>query len=84
MQARVPVVASSAGALPEVLGDAALLPDPGDDDAIADALARVLTDSALRDDLIARGSALTKHYSWERQGSAFAQLYQDAAATTAG
>jgi glycosyltransferase involved in cell wall biosynthesis len=81
MQARVPVVASSAGALPEVLGDAALLPDPADDDAIADALARVLTDDALRRELIERGTALTRHYSWERQGSAFAQLYRDVAAT---
>jgi len=76
MQAGVPVVASSAGALPEVLGDAALLPDPHDTDAVADALARVTRDPTLRDELVARGTARVTRYSWTRQAEELARLYR--------
>ena len=48
MAAGVPVVTARAGALPEAVGDAAVLVDPTDVDALADALSRVLTDPALR------------------------------------
>jgi glycosyltransferase involved in cell wall biosynthesis len=76
MQARIPVVASNAGALPEVLGDAALLPDPGDVEAIANALQRVLTDEGLRGVLIARGGERVRLYTWDRAGTELAELYR--------
>jgi glycosyltransferase involved in cell wall biosynthesis len=79
MQAGVPVVASSAGALAEVLGDAALLPDPTDADAIGAALARVLSDDETRRTLIERGAARTARYSWDVQRDEFAALYRDLA-----
>jgi glycosyltransferase involved in cell wall biosynthesis len=60
----IPVVASREPSLGEVLGDAALLVDPRDEGAIADALARVLTDDALRADLRERGRSLAARYSW--------------------
>jgi glycosyltransferase involved in cell wall biosynthesis len=66
MQAGVPVVASSAGALPEVLGDAALLPDPSSVDEVAGALSAVLDDDGLRRELIGRGRERTRSYSWGR------------------
>jgi glycosyltransferase involved in cell wall biosynthesis len=80
MAAGVPVVASNGGALPEVLGDAALLPDPADVDAIADALARVLGDDALRSALVARGHERAARYSWPRAGDDLAGLYHRIAA----
>lgn len=43
-----PVVASDAGGLPEVLGDAGVLVPPGDSRALAGAIKRVLSDSGLR------------------------------------
>ena len=55
MAAGVPVVTSSTTAIPEVAGGAAVLVDPLDADAIADAIARVSTDETLRSDLIAAG-----------------------------
>jgi glycosyltransferase involved in cell wall biosynthesis len=76
MQAGIPVVASNAGALPEVLGDAALLPDPGDVEAIAEALRSVLTDATLRDTLAARGHERVKLYTWERTGAELSGLYR--------
>ncbi len=50
MASGVPVVTSNVSSLPEVVGDAALLIDPMDAGAIADAMTRVLSDAALRAD----------------------------------
>ena len=60
----VPLVASGRPSLDEILGDAALFVDPADEDAIAEALARVLTDDSLRSDLRERGRARAARYSW--------------------
>jgi glycosyltransferase involved in cell wall biosynthesis len=76
MQAGVPVVASSAGSLPEILGDAALLPDPSDAEAIADGLARVLDDEQERARLIALGRARVAEYSWGRAVHAYLDAYR--------
>jgi alpha-1,3-rhamnosyl/mannosyltransferase len=61
----VPVIASNTSAIPEVAGDAALLIDPRDTDALTDALARVADDETLRDDLILRGLARARQFTWE-------------------
>jgi len=75
MRAGVPVVASSGGALPEVLGDAALLPDPLDVDDVADALRRALHDDGLRDRLRALGTQRVGRYAWPRAADDFSRLY---------
>jgi len=80
MQAGVPVVATRAGSLPEVLGDAAALVEPGDHDGLVDALGRCLGDEEERDRLIAAGTAWSVRYSWERCGDGLEALYRDAAA----
>ena len=64
MACGTPVVASNTSAFPEVLGDAALLVDPEDVFAIADAMKRVLEDSALAAELRLRGSARAARYTW--------------------
>lgn len=51
LAAQVPVVANASGALPEVLGDAGLLVPAGDPYAVAGAVARVLGDADLREEL---------------------------------
>jgi glycosyltransferase involved in cell wall biosynthesis len=61
-----PVVCSNTTSLPEIAGDAAVLVDPTDYDAIADGLARVLRDAALRKGLIARGLEQAQKFSWRR------------------
>ena len=62
----VPVACSDASSLPEVAGDAALLFDPRDQRAIAEALTRLLEDPALRERLRAAGLARAREFSWER------------------
>ncbi|HWX25219.1 MAG TPA: glycosyltransferase, partial [Vicinamibacteria bacterium] len=65
MASGVPVVTSGLSSLPEVVGDAALMVDPYSEEAIADALSRVLEDSALRADLVERGRIRARLFSWE-------------------
>ena len=62
----VPVLTANNSSLPEVAGDAALLVDPHDVDAIADAMYRLATDAALRQDLIRKGLENVKRFSWEK------------------
>ncbi len=61
-----PVVATTAGSIPEVAGDAALLVDPGDARGLAVELERVLDDGDLAQDLVARGRARTSAHDWSR------------------
>jgi glycosyltransferase involved in cell wall biosynthesis len=80
MAAGVPVVATAAGALPEVLGGAARLVPPGDVSAMAVALAAVLSDDAERRRLVEAGARQVKAYSWERCAEGLVELYRRAAA----
>ena len=84
MAAGVPVVATRAGSLPEVLGDAAVLVDVGDDDGLVDALDRALDDPALRQELVVSGTARAASFSWERCGEGLSRLYHDAAGGAGG
>jgi glycosyltransferase involved in cell wall biosynthesis len=79
MAAGVPVVATAAGSVPEVVGDGALLVAPGDPDALAAALAGVLDDEEERRALVSRGRARAGKYTWDRCGTGLASLYADAA-----
>ena len=60
-----PLVASRAGALPEVVGDAAVLVEPGDPEELAAALRALLDDGAQRAELAARGLArVRERFAW--------------------
>jgi glycosyltransferase involved in cell wall biosynthesis len=60
-----PVTCSNATSLPEVAGDAALLFDPLDVDAIAVSVRRILEDDELADRLRSAGSERARRFSWE-------------------
>jgi glycosyltransferase involved in cell wall biosynthesis len=74
----VPVVTSDRSSLPEVAGDAALLVDPTDVDAIRSAIERVLGDERERERLRAAGRARAAEYTWERTADATAAVYERA------
>jgi glycosyltransferase involved in cell wall biosynthesis len=76
MAAGAPVVCSNASSLPEVVGDAALLVNPREVGEIANAIERVITDSALRDELRTKGLAQAKKFSWERAARETLAVYQ--------
>lgn len=66
MAAGVPVVATTGGSVPEIVGGAAVLVAPGDADALAHAVRRVLDDDALRARLVAAGAARADAFAPER------------------
>lgn len=69
MASGVPVVTSTAGSLPEVAGDAAWQVDPGDVDALAEALTQALTDRELARARIAAGLARAAEFTWDKTAS---------------
>lgn len=76
MASGTPVITSNVSSLPEVVGDAALLVDPFDPAAIADAMSRVLSDTTLRRDLIGRGHARARAFSWTEAAARTRAVYQ--------
>jgi glycosyltransferase involved in cell wall biosynthesis len=79
MACGTPVITSNVSSLPEVVGDAALLVDPYSSEQIAEAITRVLSDTALAADLRARGLARAQHFSWKRSVSQTLAIYQEVA-----
>ena len=75
-----PVVASSASSLPEVVGDAGLLPDPADVDAIARALERAHDDEAFRREAAVRGPARAARFTWTEAARKMRALFEEALA----
>ncbi|WP_342660551.1 Glycogen synthase [Rhodococcus ruber] len=85
MACATPLVASRAGAIPEVVGDAGILVPPGDSEQLAAALARVLDDPAEQARLgsVARARVLER-FSWAAVAARTAQAYRDTVAAQAG
>jgi len=75
MACGAPVVTSRLSALPEVVGDAAVLVDPYSVEDIALGMAKVLEDEALRTELVTRGRARARSFSWERSVKAIHEAY---------
>jgi glycosyltransferase involved in cell wall biosynthesis len=86
MASGTPVVTSNVSSLPEVVGDAAVLVNPYDVDAIVDGLRRVLTDPVLAADMRRKGIERAREFSWERSVAKTWAVYQTIAgkASTAG
>jgi glycosyltransferase involved in cell wall biosynthesis len=78
MAAGVPVVTTTAGSLPEIAGDGALLVPVGDTEAMASALATVVDDVSERTRLIEAGRRRVAAFSWPRCAEGLARLYADA------
>ena len=72
------VITSNAPALVEISGDAALHVDGQSIDAIADAMKRVMNDSALRASMIARGIERAATFTWRRCAELTREIYRAA------
>jgi len=79
MVAGAPVVTSAATATAEVAGDAALLVDPIDADALSTALTELLEDTALSTRLVDAGRARAATFTWERTAALTAAAYAEVA-----
>lgn len=78
MQCGTPVITSNTSSLPEVVGDAGLMIDPRDGDALAQAILDVYRDSDARADLAARGRARARQFTWERYARQTVDAYRAA------
>lgn len=77
MAAGVPVITSNSSSLPEVAGDAGLMVEPKDIQAIADCIAKLDSDSNLRNELITRGLERSKLFTWEQSAEKLIQIYKE-------
>lgn len=80
MQCGTPVIASNRSSIPEVVGDAALVVDPLDADALAHAMYRLYHEPVLREDLRARSLARAALFSWDRTAAEMLAVYRAAMA----
>ncbi|MEQ0565200.1 glycosyltransferase family 4 protein [Amycolatopsis sp. NEAU-NG30] len=76
MACGTPLVATTAGAIPEVTADTALHVPPGDATALARALRDVLTSRTLRDRLGAAGAARAQQFTWRATAEATVAVYR--------
>ncbi|MEM3433449.1 MAG: glycosyltransferase family 1 protein [Candidatus Methanomethyliaceae archaeon] len=82
MACGVPLVVSDAGALREVVGDAALvIPSPRDDEALAEAMTCLWRDAELRQELRRRGLQLVQRFRPETVAKQTMALYQEVVGT---
>lgn len=77
MACGTPVVCSDVSSLPEVAGDAALMVDPVDTDALAAALHRVVTEEGVRRELVEKGFRQVRRFSWRRCAQETLQILED-------
>lgn len=79
MQCGAPVIAGDRTSLPEVVGDAGLLVDPFDNDAIANAIANVIDDANLRTKLREKGLSRARMFDWRKTAARTLEVYKQAA-----
>jgi glycosyltransferase involved in cell wall biosynthesis len=79
MACQTPVIASTGGSLPEVVGDAALLVDPFDVAGLAGAMQRIWREPSLRQEMVERGCARARQFSWRRAAEETLDVYRRAA-----
>jgi len=76
MACGAPVITSNTSSLPEVVGDAALLIDPNDVDALAQAILRLLSNEQLRMELVQKGYQRVQQYTWAMSARKVLKIYQ--------
>lgn len=76
MSCGTPVITTAVSSLPEVVGDAAVLVEPGQTQALCRAMAEVLSDERRRADMVERGLVRAKRFSWSEAARFTLNLYQ--------
>ncbi|WHZ15608.1 MAG: Glycosyltransferase [Nitrospira sp.] len=76
MACGAPTITSSTSSLPEVAGEAALLVDPDDVQALGKAMVRVLSDRTLREGMRQRGFERAKLFTWQDAAARTLELYR--------
>ena len=78
MACGVPVIASEVSSLPEVVGDTGMLIDPHDDEALAQAIERMITDPDIRQQLSKKALARSAEFTWDKCARQTVDVYRQA------
>lgn len=78
MASGAPVIASNVASLPEVVGDAALLVNPLRTEEILGAMRRLIRDGTLHAELVERGRAQSRRFTWQRTAELTWQILREA------
>ncbi|HEY0430513.1 MAG TPA: glycosyltransferase family 1 protein [Pyrinomonadaceae bacterium] len=79
MQCGTLVIAANRSSIPEVVGDAGLLFDPDDRDALIDILVQVARNHGERQPFIERGYSRVRQFTWDKTVRDTAQVYRNLA-----
>ena len=71
-----PLVLSDTSCFPEIAREGGLYFDPYEVDSMADSLTKIIEDSDLRKEMVARGAEVLKNYSWDRMAVETADVYK--------
>jgi len=77
MACGTPVVCANNSSLPEAVGDAALLFNAEDEQALANTMVRILTDQALRERLRQRGFIRARKFTWQKAAQQLLSAYDE-------
>jgi glycosyltransferase involved in cell wall biosynthesis len=80
MACGLPVAASNRNSLPEIVGEAGLLFDPLSQAELAGAIARLLSEESLRDELRSKGRERVELFSWKASSRKLVYIIEEAAA----
>ncbi|OUL36833.1 glycosyl transferase group 1 [Nostoc sp. T09] len=76
MACGTPVITSNTSAMPEVAGDAAILINPKDPQAISEAVLRLHNDPIYYQELVDKGLSRAKLFTWEKTAEKLAEIYE--------
>lgn len=78
MQCEIPVIASNASCIPEVVGDGGILLDPNDVDGWTKAMHDISTDTPLHEEFVRKGLNQASKFSWEKTAQLTIEVYKKA------
>jgi glycosyltransferase involved in cell wall biosynthesis len=76
MSCGTPVITSNTTSIPEIVGDAALQINPNSQEELEVAIIKLLRDDSLRNDLMKRGFARAKQFSWRKMAEETLEIYE--------
>ncbi len=76
MQCGIPVITSNTSSLPEVVGDAGIMIDPKDENALCQAMLYLLNDSTLRQQLEEKSLERSQQFSWAKCANDTVEIYK--------
>ena len=77
MACRVPVITTSGGAIPEVIGDCGILVSPGNSKELEEAMLKLLPDEDQKSSLAEKGfNRIIEHLQWEKVAKLMTESYE--------